>query len=46
MVEGFEDVASSFVADDEAAETGEPGEGSLNGVITNLIIRDTHPSLG
>ena len=30
MVEGFEDVGSSLVADEEAAETGEPGEGSLD----------------
>ena len=31
MVEGgFEDVGSLLVADDEAAETGEPGEGSLD----------------
>ena len=30
MVERLEDVGSSLVADDEAAEAGEPGEGSLD----------------
>ena len=30
MVEGFMDVGAAFVADGEAAEAGEPGQGALD----------------